>query len=380
MCQPPNRTFPLPDPKRPAPPYALRTFDEHYLYDCPSDIDSLKNCENSGGSVCYGAYHGIRPCEVCQRAGQAENGYQPAGLACEATSKGINWKLRDDDAPHSVCLSDPNANPDVLDPSWYKNSTMSADRCNRHVTTLPDEITRAIGVCIPLESQHFSGNTGNGVPGGDSAGDGDALTTQAPRLMKADALSYTNLDGTSNVGTMEQRFCDDTGRSSSSGPRAYSGTDMHCVRTHCPAEPLELLRLGACRMCEGMEAVVRIPRTPVPTSVGGATVVTVPCPVRFTGSVNRTCTSDGWVEEIPVAGTCVRKTCPATTFRLEGWVSTMGPTLRKQHEVSMPNTTEGSGRVSSRCPEGYRGELSVVCDVGADAWSSRRDCTLVGGV
>eukprot|EP01043_Picozoa_sp_COSAG02_P048254 COSAG02_NODE_4723_length_5050_cov_2.928701_1_plen_801_part_00 len=408
MCQPPNRTFPLPDPKRPAPPFEpLRTFDERYLYDCPSDTDSLRDCESSGGSVCYGEYHGIRPCDVCQTAGQAENGYQPAGLACEATSKGLNWHLREDDAPHSACLSDPNANPDVLYPSWYKNSTLQIDRCDRHVTALQDDITRTIGMCIPLERQHLVGDSGNNsAASSDSTGDGngDALTTRASELIEADvdqshraarkrrsdekqttsltslSMSRTDVDRPVNKGGANQRFCDDMGTGRSSGPREYSGTEMHCVRTHCPVEMLYMLRLGACRMCEGVEVVVRIPRTAIPTNVGEVTTITVPCPVRFTGTVNRTCTSDGWAEESSVAGACVRKTCPATTFRLEGWVATMGSEVRKQHEVSIPDTTEGSGRVSVRCPKGYHGELSVACDIGADAWSSRRDCTFLRGV
>jgi len=123
--------------------------------------------------------------------------------------------------------------------------------------------------------------------------------------------------------------------------------------------------------------LIRVPQAPVPTSAGGAAVVTVPCPVGYRGELNRTCTHSGWVEDSPLAGGCARKFCPATLFKLEGWTSTMSPAVQTRHQVSVPDTTEGTGRVVLRCPEGYQGQMSVRCGANADAWTEREDCKLL---
>ena len=192
-------------------------------------------------------------------------------------------------------------------------------------------------------------------------------------------MHVPRMDAADNVRDARRRVCDasrSTSKTTIAGPCQYGGMEMHCVRSHCPAEMLGVLQLGKCQRCGGKEAVVRFPRTPVPSGDNAVTVVAVACPDGYTGSVNRTCAATGWVEDGPVGGECVRKSCPATVFTLEGWASTMIPELRRQHEVAVVETMEGTGRVVLRCPDSYRGVLSVDCDAGADAWTNRHDCTL----
>jgi hypothetical protein len=396
MCQFPNRTFPMTEPKRPAHPAPVHyhgSVKENYRYDCPSDIHSLAECEVHGGTVCYGAYNGVRPCETCQTAGKIEGGYRPAGLACEATAQGLPWKLRDDDAPHSRCVSDPGANPDLI----FNRDYIPLNECAeipRPIFLWPDDVMRVLSTCLPVGRQYNDGDSSSVATLRTSvqhivksAGENEqqlfCSSTKQPEPTAP--MPVLRTDSAKNTQESRSRSCDGSGGRSSSrsasktttvGSHQYSGTEMHCVRSHCPAETLGMLQLGKCQRCGGKEAVVRIPRTPVPIGDKAVSVVAVACPDGYTGSVNRTCTSSGWVEDSPVVGGCVRKSCPATVFTLEGWASTMSLELRRQHEVVVGETMEGSGRVVLRCPDSYRGELSVVCDAGADAWGSRRNCTL----
>jgi len=308
--------------------------------------------------------------------------------------------LREDDEEHAVCLSEPNQ---LVYHPLTANGTMSMKGCTHHVTIFMDDMNRVVYPCIPpppsaLELQRDVATGGGGGSSGGSSSSGALAVSSVRQLVGSTDAESTKRNGESSsmriakrtdlhdapAKTPAARSCgiDKASRAGatsipSSGLGEYSGEEMDCVRSHCPAEILGMLRLGACQRCGGKEVLIRVPQAPVPTSAGGAAVVTVPCPVGYHGELNRTCTHSGWVEDSPLAGGCARKFCPATLFKLEGWTSTMSPAVQTRHQVSVPDTTEGTGRVVLRCPEGYQGQMSVRCGANADAWTEREDCKLL---
>ena len=100
-------------------------------------------------------------------------------------------------------------------------------------------------------------------------------------------------------------------------------------------------------------------------------VVTVACPAGFTGHIARECGQSGWlsaaIQTHPI-GACTRKRCPLMRFNV---VST--PANRsavKLTQVVFPDTAEGTGEVTVKCPTGYEGlGVSAVCASDTNAWS-----------
>jgi hypothetical protein len=219
-----------------------------------------------------------------------------------------------------------------------------------------DDIERATGVCIPLESQQVQQQQQQQQQQVQQQVDDGTDTTQLPAAA-GDGGKRRRLSGPDNTVQSDSDSGSGSGSGSSSssaensepaalqhrwrhcapdskGGSAYSGTEMRCARRYCPAEALGLLRLGACRLCRGEEPVLIAPRTLVPigghstthqptaamgdadgtttpdsktkaaAGNGGRTVVMLSCPRGYVGAVNVTCTAMGWSGVL--SGECLR--------------------------------------------------------------------------
>eukprot|EP01043_Picozoa_sp_COSAG02_P049554 COSAG02_NODE_4987_length_4748_cov_3.582061_3_plen_191_part_00 len=163
-----------------------------------------------------------------------------AGLACEASTKYVRWGMRDDDDDHSLCLSSD---------QWCKCSqgqstpgSFSPPNPNGCLVSLADDIVRTGMFCVPTDSlpdiQHLESET----------------TPEANA-----AVCRSSPSTTPSITTSAKRYCSSKVMTGGQ-PATYDGTEMHCVRLHCPAERLGALRMGACRACEGKEALISFPR------------------------------------------------------------------------------------------------------------------------
>ena len=247
MCEPKNRTYPLPPPTQPTGTGQFAEWPK-YPYTCPSSIGDLQSCEPEG-RLCFGPYNGYPPCEYCN---VVQDG---SGIACEASSRYVRWGLRGDNDDHYKCLSskDPDRNAlfdvydHILSPCECPKSDESSlfvppydNGC--YVLSDPDDIVRTAKYCIPI---------------------GDLTDTpyQDPPARSASSTwcSPARVSNTQSATAPTIRHCNAkptfTGQLS-----AYDGTDMYCARVYCPAEELGALRIDACRLCEGKEAIVSIPR------------------------------------------------------------------------------------------------------------------------
>jgi hypothetical protein len=113
-----------------------------------------------------------------------------------------------------------------------------------------------------------------------------------------------------------------------------------------------------------------IRRTEVPTNLTVA-VVTVACPSGFVGSITLECGGSGWLSKYAQAqalGVCTRKRCPRLEFNFT--VNESNGRRTDAVQVSFPDTAEGDGQVTVRCPAGYDGSgVSAVCEPERAAWS-----------
>ncbi len=258
MCEPKNRTYPLPLP--PPPPQVNGLFGDQtvwpaYQYSCPSSTEELQSCEPQG-RLCFGPYNGFPPCEYCSAARDG------AGLACEASSRYVRWGLRDDLEDNWVCLSsaDPQRSYRMTNAQgFYYSNWKGSEWCKCHspsagssfvppsangclVTADTLDIVRTAKFCVQID----------GLP------DRKHLPDATTRGVSTMACSSSR-SATPSIATSAKRHCSTHG--TVGGQLAtYDGTEMHCARLYCPAERLGALRMGACRFCEGKEAFVSIPR------------------------------------------------------------------------------------------------------------------------
>lgn len=158
-------------------------------------------------------------------------------------------------------------------------------------------------------------------------------------------------------------------------------------RTICQRDAIKLLDAGRCIGCE-WNAVVTFPHTG--TSRTGDRVVTVECSTAselLMGSVNRTCSNNGWG---PIAGVCLRRGCPQRPFALPGLPKLalsrlesnecMAHTVQSSPECSVimqnslmiePVRTGTSSQVACPAP-GFAGNLTATCGDGGQ-WIEIRD-------
>ena len=251
MCELRNRTYPMLSPPPPPRDHGIsrdQTVWPEYPYACPSSTEALENCEPEG-KLCFGPYNGYPPCEYCNAARDG------SGLACEASSRYVRWGLRDDDEDHFLCLS--SMAPEEVrrmplntkGTQWCKCtysqsvgsfSPPSPNGCL--VTADVNDVVRTGKFCIPIDGlpdiQHLENATrpeANATVCSSSPSTTPSITTSAKRYCGSKAMTGSHL-------------------------ATYDGTDMHCARLYCPAERLGALRIGACRSCEGKEALISFPR------------------------------------------------------------------------------------------------------------------------
>eukprot|EP01043_Picozoa_sp_COSAG02_P012684 COSAG02_NODE_493_length_21166_cov_13.181318_13_plen_1358_part_00 len=352
------------------------------------------------------------------------------GLACEATSRGVPWgRRRDwgmqryDTDEHRICLSSTKFS--LLEHPVAQHEA-SLDHC-RHLgyqqdgtpksdtvgfggsIAFPDDIDRIVRLCAPLDAQQQwreKWQQQKQVADIDMTESNDAVRLLSPQNAPADE----------QINVRISRYCSRRETTAKGSKTEYSGTAMVCIpsgRTqyrfgHCPAEVIGALRNQVCLLCAGKEAQLRVPRT----QIGIATIpqtevidnateasmtkvvrVVVPCPAGFTGHVVRSCSNEGWLNETPLAGPgCVRKRCLAIEVSLNSTYEKTGGSNRvvrsglstvlshKVHNTStaiLATSLEGTGRVSTPCPAGYRGNISAVCAEDADQWTDlRTQCEL----
>lgn len=428
MCQPGNRSDFPPFPLPMTPPLWVghsREFDfepPKDPYNCASDIRSLQTCQASmpleeGGILCFAPFDGYQPCEICREIGPSQivtntdikvaqrsievqgfsmTGYaaEGPGLACEATGRGLPWSDRIDATgarydldEHTLCRSIQHA---IAAMPLLLLSSVSFDRCQylsskRLKTIFLDDIERTTRLCAPLQLQHhwreyWQDEMNQSVreqrrqlwlP--QQQVDTEGKETETEKMIEGEAAQ--GVDATlgrvlQGKGSKERspalsRHCKGSGE--------YTGSAIRCVRySHCPAEKVGALRNNACKFCAGKEAVLLVPRTPIPllnshsATSASAVVVHVPCPAGFYGYVNRTCSRDGWVDEAPLQGECTRKRCPALGVRLAPLDTS---TTTHNTTVVLPTAVEGTGRVYASCPKGFAGNVSAVCIPDADRWN-----------
>jgi hypothetical protein len=410
-------------------------------YDCASDVRSLQACQPStatheGGTVCFAPFDGYEPCELCSETGPSQlgakiieinitsssieaeafeaTGYAAEGLACEDTARGIPWSFRvapdaSSGSPyffdldeHTLCSSFKIPAPQYPPKSFQRcKDAANPKKHSVYHTLYVDDIERRTRLCVPLQRQqswreHWQDEVKQ--PNGqqnwrlrllrEQAND-EEPNTGTEKIVHRDAaqpsgaVSESSFNGEDKEPSAparqlgQTRHCKEPGR--------YTGSTIQCVRyTHCPSETLGALRNQACRHCAGKEAVLLVPRTSMLISSHGSgtpssVVVAVPCPAGFYGHVNRTCARDGWVDEAPLAGECIRKRCLGLGVRLA--ISLDDRTATHNATVLLPSAVEGSGRVFASCPNGYAGNVSAVCAPDADRWSDlqiRCHCTTCG--
>eukprot|EP01043_Picozoa_sp_COSAG02_P000681 COSAG02_NODE_13_length_57813_cov_14.298276_15_plen_1164_part_00 len=422
MCQPKNRSrYPIP---LPAPTWKNTNTDprEHLVphdpYDCPSDIAALLACEGhinndaeptgGDGELCFGPFNGFRPCERCRSTGttlppqqqqqqqqQQQHGraisYEADGLACEATMRGLPWNLRRVFSGELIagdgvlCTSDPDwgYSPELFSDCMergYSSSGQPVQRDLKHAVMYSDDRTRVNELCVPLDLQkrwrdHWrrtSSNIKTIVSTGTSARSSSQQVEQWHQQYQSQRQREEQHAG--KFGLPLKMFASRS-RHCVPGAHGYNGTNMECVRRYryCPSEQLGALRNGVCRLCAGKEAVLSVPRTPMPNTSSDVTVVDVPCPLGFRGSVRRTCAINGWVDE-SLVGECARKRCVPLSVSFD---DTGNPIWNAEAQYSasrtaFPFAVEGSGLTSVPCPTGYTGNISAVCAPDAEVWSSIR--------
>ena len=284
MCEPKGRAYPLPAPVRPnSTTQADLIFWPEYPYMCPRTAEALSNCEPEG-RVCFGPYNGYPPCEYCnaQRDGN--------GLACEASSRYVRWNMRDNDDPqgnacpladdddhyHCHSSSDPHERElcgfpqpvryspcgcefrsrlygDPRDQRPSHPGEASAPAGSGCWGTNLDDVTRLAKLCIPIGDGRIAG-TSHQHPHVSTAEEEPATNASAISCKPVSAATQVADAVTSNT----TRHCANDLHRKQLG--VYDGVEMHCVRRYCPAETLSMLRLGACRFCEGKDATLSIPR------------------------------------------------------------------------------------------------------------------------
>lgn len=251
MCEPRNRTYPLPAPhpfETNHDPFDRATWPD-YPYKCPNSFEDLQSCEPEG-RLCFGPYNGYPPCAYCN---EVQDG---SGIACEASTRYVRWGLRDDDDEHFVCLSsaDPNRN---LWEDWTAAQGAQYCECPSQAASLftppyangclmdsdPKGILRTAKFCMPTGEPTRARD-----PKGLQVHEALTISCSSPRPLtkRLATISRTRHCGSETLTAGQ--------------PGEYDGTEMHCARLYCPAETLGMLRLGACRLCEGREAFVSIPR------------------------------------------------------------------------------------------------------------------------
>ena len=99
--------------------------------------------------------------------------------------------------------------------------------------------------------------------------------------------------------------------------------------------------------------------------------VTVACPPGFMGHITRECGQHGWLSaafQAQPIGACTRKRCTSMRANLSSTPANRSAAIPAQ--VVFPDTAEGTGEVTVKCPTGYEGlGVSAVCASDTNAWS-----------
>ncbi len=293
MCEPGGRTFPLPLPEY-WPEHTAKTFTTfraEYLYHCSSTPDDLTTCEESGGTLCYGKcsasvaginellllklnraccctgpYSGIRPCESCASTGPSAAGYQPEGMACEATDRELlpaGESFAASERPNLTrrvdnrrCVSGLHkyAGSKELKDFAFPEPWCSTRAWNMRGISMPDDdndLYLQVGLCVPLDQQSTA--KARLINSSKSFGELDVRRASSYQTSAAAAAAGPQAQQRRNVSAGLVRHCRE-GNNKESGD--YDGQTMRCVRQYCPPETLGLLRLAACDLCDGKEPLM----------------------------------------------------------------------------------------------------------------------------
>jgi hypothetical protein len=160
--------------------------------------------------------------------------------------------------------------------------------------------------------------------------------------------------------------------------RRYDGQEWQCERRYCPSEHVDMLTADEPELkCDGCDASrstqLSIQRSPV-----SAQPVLTPCPDHdsyVVGSVNRTCTPQGWGEW---RGVCHRKMCPNATLRLSPpmvalklpWPDSEYVSHKEASNWASIHAAPESTTLNVACPANYfiGGGLTLRCPDGAQQW------------